>query len=143
MIVIGQAFRGFKVVTGGRPVANDSRAARLNDVADGAQRVTEVFCVVFLIATAKQRNQLTVEVHFFQRREEIIPVALGFTVVPGWNTQQQDVIAFQIFFAALGNVMHISNVFTELFLNVFAIFSVLPVSLPKKMPMIAMSKITS
>jgi hypothetical protein len=39
--------------------------------------------------------------------------------------------------------MHISNVFTELFLNVFAIFSVLPVSLPKKMPMIAMSKITS
>lgn len=131
------------MVTGSGPVTDNNGAVRLNDVADGAQRVAEVLGIVFLIATAKQGNQLAVEVHLFQRWEEIIPVALCFTVVPGWNTQQQNVVALEIFFAALGDVMHISNVFTELFLNVFAIFSVLPVSLPKKMPMIAMSKITS
>ena len=36
VIVIGQAFRRFEVVTGGRPVAYNNRAIRLNDVADGA-----------------------------------------------------------------------------------------------------------
>nr|VXZ87135.1 Uncharacterised protein [Klebsiella pneumoniae] len=52
-------------------------------------------------------------------------------------------MGFRVFFAAFGNVVNISNIFTKLLLNHFAIFSVLPVSLPKKMPMIAMSKITS
>jgi hypothetical protein len=70
VIVIRQAFRGFKMIARCRPVANDGRAARLNDVADGAQRVAEVFCVVFLIAAAKQRNQFTVKVDLFQRREK-------------------------------------------------------------------------
>ena len=107
------------MVTCGRPVADDGCATRLNDVADGAQCVTEVFRVVFLVAAAKQRNQFTVEVHFFQRREEIIPVALCFTVVPGWDTQQQNIECFQIFFAALGDVMNVSDIFTKLFLNHF------------------------
>ncbi|VFS64138.1 Uncharacterised protein [Raoultella planticola] len=101
VIVIRQAFRSFKMIARSRPVANDGGAARFNDVADGAQRVTEVFRVVFLIAAAKQRNQFTVKVDLFQRREKVIPVALSFTVVPGRNAEQQDVVGFQIFFAAL------------------------------------------
>ena len=128
MIVIGQAFRRFKMVARGRPVANDSCAARFDDVADGTQRIAEVFSIVFLIATAKQRDQFAVEIDLFQRREEIVPVALGFAVVPGRNAEQQDIVTFQILFAAFGNVVNISNIFTKL---------------PKKMPMIAMSKITS
>ena len=121
--------------TKGSSSARPLEAARLNDVADGAQRVAEVFCVIFLVAAAEQRHQFAIEVDLFQRREEVIPVTLRFTVVPGRDTEQQDVVGFQVFFAAFGNVVNISNI--------FAIFSVLPVSLPKKMPMIAMSKITS
>ena len=107
------------MVTRRWPVAHDSSTARFNDVADGAQCVTEVFCVIFLVTTTEQRDQLTVEVNFFQGWEEIVPVTLRFAVVPGRATQQQDVIALEIFFAALGDVVHIGNVFTELFLNVF------------------------
>src|SRR5471030_1196238 len=101
------------------PVTHNHRAAWLDDVAHGAQCITEIFCIVFLIATAKQRNQLTFEVDLFQAWEEVIPVTLGFTVIPGWNTDQQDIEFFQILFAALRNVMHLSNIFTQLFLDHF------------------------
>ncbi len=82
MIVICQTFGSFEVVTRCWPVTNNRRTARLNDVTNSAQRITEILSVVFLIATAKQGNQLAVEVDFFQRREEIVPVTLCFTVVP-------------------------------------------------------------
>ena len=128
VVVIRQAFGSLKMIPRRWPVTDDGRAARLNDVADGAQRVAEVFCVIFLVAAAEQRHQFAIEVDLFQRREEVIPVTLRFTVVPGRDTEQQDVVGFQVFFAAFGNVVNISNIFTKL---------------PKKMPMIAMSKITS
>jgi hypothetical protein len=96
VIVIGQAFRRFKVIACSRPMANDSCAARLDDVADSAQRITEVFSIVFLVATAKQGDQFAIEIDLFQRREEIVPIALGFTVVPGWNAEQLDIVTFQI-----------------------------------------------
>ncbi len=70
------------MVTRRWPVTDDRRTAWLNDVANSAQRITEILSIVFLIATAKQGNQLAVEVYFFQRREEIVPVTLCFTVVP-------------------------------------------------------------
>ncbi len=51
--------------------------------------------------------------------------------------------ASEVFFAAFGNVVNISNIFTKLLLNHFCnIFGVAGVA-AKKMPMIAMSKITS
>ena len=104
------------------PVTNDGCTARFNDVADGAQCVAEIFGVIFLVTTTKQRNQFAIEINLFESREEVIPVTLRFAVIPGWDAQQQNVISFQIFFAAFCNVM---------------------VSLPKKMPVIAMSEITS
>ena len=114
------------------PVTDDGRAARLNDVADGAQRVAEVFCVIFLVAAAEQRHQFAIEVDLFQRREEVIPVTLRFTVVPGRDTEQQDVVGFQVFFAAFGNVVNISNIFTKLLLNHFCnIFGVAGVAAKK------------
>ena len=116
------------MVASGRPMANDSCAARFDDIANGAQRIAEVFSIVFLVAAAKEGYQFAIKIDLFQRREEIVPIALGFTVVPGWDAEQQDIVSFQILFAAFGNVVNISNIFTKL---------------PKKMPMIAMSKITS
>ena len=44
------------------PVTNNGCTARFNDVADGAQCVTEVFSVIFLVTTAKQRNQFAIEI---------------------------------------------------------------------------------
>lgn len=82
VIVICQTFGSFEMVTRRWPVTDDRRTAWLNDVANSAQRITEILSIVFLIATAKQGNQLAVEVYFFQRREEIVPVTLCFTVVP-------------------------------------------------------------
>src|SRR5690606_34042853 len=88
-------------------------------------RVTEVLSVIFLIATTEQRNELAVEINFFQRREEIIPVALRFAVVPGWDTEQQNIKGFKVFFAAFSDIMNFSHLFTELlldhFCNVFCI----------------------
>ncbi len=77
-----EAFGSLKMIPRRWPVTDDGRAARLNDVADGAQRVAEVFCVIFLVAAAEQRHQFAIEVDLFQRREEVIPVTLRFTVVP-------------------------------------------------------------
>ncbi len=79
----------------GWPVTHNRGAARLNNVANRAQRITEVFRVVFLIATAKQRHQLTVKVNLFESREEVIPVTLRFAIIPGWDAQQQNVIPFR------------------------------------------------
>lgn len=101
VIVVRQAFRRFEVVARGRPVANDGCAARFNNVTNGAQRIAEVFCVIFLVAAAKDGYQLTVEVDLFQRREEVVPVALRFAVVPGWDAEQQNIVAFQIFLLLL------------------------------------------
>lgn len=53
-----------------------------------------------LVATTKQRNQFTIKINLFESREEVIPVTLRFAVIPGWDAQQQNVICFQIFFAA-------------------------------------------
>ena len=96
-----------------------------------------------LVTTTKQRNQFAVEINLFESREEVIPVTLRFAVIPGWDAQQQNVISFQIFFAAFCNVMDIGNVFTKLFLNHFCdIFGITGVA-AEKMPVIAMSEITS
>lgn len=114
MIVVSQTLRGFKMIACGWPVTHNRGAARLNNVANSAQRITEVFRVVFLIATAKQRHQLTVKVNLFESREEVIPVTLCFAIVPGWDAQQQNVIPFGSSLL-LCNVMHIGNVFTKLF----------------------------
>ena len=114
------------------PVTNDSCAARFNDVADGTQCVTEVFSVIFLVATTKQRDQFTIKINFFESREEVIPVTLCFAVIPGRDAQQQNVISFQIFLAAFCNVMDIGNVFTKLFLNHFCdIFGITGVAAEK------------
>ena len=43
------------------PVTNDGCTARFNDVADGAQCVAEIFGVIFLVTTTKQRNQFAVD----------------------------------------------------------------------------------
>ncbi|MGQ3523799.1 hypothetical protein ACT9UI_19170, partial [Acinetobacter baumannii] len=59
-------------------------------------------------------------------------VTLCFTVVPGRDTQQQDIEPFQVFFAAFSDVMHFRDVVAKLFLenfldhfgNVFGIASV-------------------
>ncbi|MNT44320.1 hypothetical protein D3C72_1808420 [compost metagenome] len=112
MIVIRKAFRRFKVITRRWPMTDNRRAARFDDVANGAQRITEVLCVIFLVTATEQRDQLTVKVDFFQRWEEIVPVTLCFAVVPGWNAQQQNIVTFEIFFTALRNVMDVGNVFT-------------------------------
>nr|VXZ87136.1 Uncharacterised protein [Klebsiella pneumoniae] len=47
VVVIRRAFGSLKMIPRRWPVTDDGRAARLNDVADGAQRVAEVFCVIF------------------------------------------------------------------------------------------------
>ena len=99
------------------PVTNDGCTARFNNVADGAQCVAEIFGVIFLVTTTKQRNQFAIEINLFESREEVIPVTLRFAVIPGWDAQQQNVISFQIFFAAFCNVMDIGNVFTNLVLR--------------------------
>ncbi len=77
VIVVCQTFRRFEVITSGRPVTYNNGTVWLNNVADGAQRITEVLCIIFLVAAAKQGNQLAVEIHLFQRWEEIIPVTLA------------------------------------------------------------------
>ena len=86
MVVIRQAFGSLKMIPRRWPVTDDGRAARLNDVADGAQRVAEVFCVIFLVAAAEQCNQFAIKINVFEGREEVVPVTLRFTVVPGWDT---------------------------------------------------------
>ena len=77
-------------------------------------------------------NQFAIEINLFESREEVIPVTLRFAVIPGWDAQQQNVISFQIFFAAFCNVMDIGNVFTKLFLNHFCdIFGITGVAAEK------------
>ena len=52
------------------PVTHDNGAVRLDNVADCAHRITEIFSVIFLVATAKQGNHfeaskgLADETHF-------------------------------------------------------------------------------
>ncbi|SWC21535.1 Uncharacterised protein [Klebsiella pneumoniae] len=114
------------------PVTNDGCTARFNDVADGAQCIAEIFGVIFLVTTTKQRNQFAIEINLFESREEVIPVTLRFAIIQGWDAQQQNVISFQIFFAAFCNVMDIGNVFTKLFLNHFCdIFGITGVAAEK------------
>src|SRR5471030_3427056 len=99
---------------------DNHRAAWLDDVTHGAHRVTEVFGIIFLIATAKQSNQFTFEIYLFQRGEKVVPVTLRFTVIPGRNTDQQNIEFFQILFAAFSNVVYLGNIFTQLFLDHFS-----------------------
>lgn len=66
VIVVCEPFRGFKVVALCWPVADNRRAARLNNVTDSTHGITEVFRIVFLIAAAKQGNQFSCEINFFQ-----------------------------------------------------------------------------
>ncbi len=67
-------------------------------------------------ATISQ-STATIKINLFESREEVIPVTLRFAVIPGWDAKQQNVICFQIFFAAFCNVMDLGNFFTKLFLN--------------------------
>ena len=134
------------MVAFGRPVADDGRAARFDNVADGAHRVTEVFRVVFPVAAAEQRHQFAVEVDFFQRREEIIPVTLRFTVVqvgiPSSRISNPSVSSLLLLAMSCTSETSSPNCFWRIFWIILAMFSVLPVSLPKKMPTVAISRIT-
>ncbi len=101
------------------PMSDNHGTVRFDNVANRAHGITEILCVIFLVAAAKQRNQLAVKIDLFQRREKVIPVALRFTVVPGRNAQQQDIKRFQIFFCAFCDVMDFCNICTQLFLDHF------------------------
>ena len=106
-------------------MADDGCAAWFNDIAHSAQGVAEVFRIIFLVTAAKQRNQFVIKINLFKGREEVIPVALRFAIVPGRNAQQEDIETFEVFFAAFSNITHFSNIFTKLFLNHFCdIFSI-------------------
>src|SRR5699024_11572198 len=91
--------------------------SRYNDVTECTQSIAKIIGVIFLDTTTKQLNQFAIEINLFESREEVIPVTLRFAIIPGWDAQQQNVISFQIFFAAFCNVMDIGNVFTKLFLK--------------------------
>lgn len=52
------------------------------------------------VAAAEQCNQFAIKINVFEGREEVVPVTLRFTVVPGWDAEQQNVITFEVFFAA-------------------------------------------
>ncbi|WP_350223371.1 hypothetical protein, partial [Escherichia coli] len=41
----------------------------------------EIFGVIFLVTTTKQRNQFAIEINLFESREEVIPVTLRFAVI--------------------------------------------------------------
>lgn len=124
------------------PVTNDGCTARFNDVADGAQCVAEIFGVIFLVTTTKQRNQFAIEINLFESREEVIPVTLRFAVIPGWDAQQQNVISFQIFFAAFAMSWTSATSLPSCFESFCDIFGITGVA-AEKMPVIAMSEITS
>lgn len=113
-------------------MANDYCAALFNDISDHTHGIEEVLSIVFLIAATENGHQLIGKINLLQLREEVIPVTLSFTIVPGWDpkiSRSYSAICSLVLLA----ISFTSTIFLpSFFWIILATASVLPVSLPKK-----------
>jgi hypothetical protein len=70
-------------------LTNKDSPFRFYYIANHAHGIKEILSVIFLIAAAKNSYKLVVKVDIFKLWEEVIPVALRFTIVPGWYAKNQ------------------------------------------------------